>query len=610
MCGVTCKCPPQYSGSYCEQKILQDVCALDENYCNGHGNCTMNSDNTIAICQCHEGFTGTRCDAQQDYCTLHGNRCQNGGTCVSSSFNSFYCKCPGKYSGALCESEIDFCTTQPCRNGGTCINQSNGYLCQCTEQYTGKKCRHLVDDHCTPNPCHNGGTCQKSEGRFYCACLQGYTGGNCETRINLCSKNICQNETQCKTNSSTSSNNSINCFCSDANCSKSKMCNPTKCLNGGTCIEAENEYHCNCTPPYYGKRCENHPCNPNPCKNGGICSVKNSQFTCHCPPMFGGKKCKLSYTPQTMPCPLQTCNNGGVCKILSNNTRQCKCPPHLEGFRCNKEKNPCLKHGCKNNAECIPVGYNDYLCNCSNGFKGTKCKETDQCRQCKTNPCENGGECICKGKKRYWCRCPKGFGGNRCRNPTPSPVEPLCLSCTNCTANATSSCTCKAGYKCKHRLSCSFQPCQNGGTCIDSDNGFNCSCLNGYTGETCNISVHTHKCLNGGVKKVTLHGTEMCICTQGFSGTMCQYHDNNINPCTPDNCIHGSCIVTDDVYICQCGEGFTGKHCDQPDYCMLGYCMNGATCIYNDDHTFKCLCTGSFYGEFCTIPKISIYNMM
>ena len=32
---------------------------------------------------------------------------------------------------------------------------------------------------------------------------------------------------------------------------------------------------------------------------------------------------------------------------------------------------------------------------------------------------------------------------------------------------------------------CSSNPCNNGGTCIDQDDGFECKCHPGYTGDHC-----------------------------------------------------------------------------------------------------------------------------
>ena len=34
---------------------------------------------------------------------------------------------------------------------------------------------------------------------------------------------------------------------------------------------------------------------------------------------------------------------------------------------------------------------------------------------------------------------------------------------------------------------CADHSCQNGGTCIDGVNHYNCSCAVGYTGKTCSI---------------------------------------------------------------------------------------------------------------------------
>ena len=34
---------------------------------------------------------------------------------------------------------------------------------------------------------------------------------------------------------------------------------------------------------------------------------------------------------------------------------------------------------------------------------------------------------------------------------------------------------------------CLQHPCLNGGTCIDTEDGFKCDCKNGYTGNICNL---------------------------------------------------------------------------------------------------------------------------
>ena len=38
---------------------------------------------------------------------------------------------------------------------------------------------------------------------------------------------------------------------------------------------------------------------------------------------------------------------------------------------------------------------------------------------------------------------------------------------------------------------CASDPCQNGGTCLDQINSYNCSCVAGYIGSDCETSKYT-----------------------------------------------------------------------------------------------------------------------
>ena len=37
--------------------------------------------------------------------------------------------------------DVDECASGPCQNGGTCVDQVNGYLCQCAPGYTDLQCQ-------------------------------------------------------------------------------------------------------------------------------------------------------------------------------------------------------------------------------------------------------------------------------------------------------------------------------------------------------------------------------------------------------------------------------------------------------------------------------------
>ena len=60
------------------------------------------------------------------------------------------------FTGKLCDIDIDECASRPCVNGGTCINDKNGYSCACPFNYAGKNCERV-------QLCTKGKKCTKSK---------------------------------------------------------------------------------------------------------------------------------------------------------------------------------------------------------------------------------------------------------------------------------------------------------------------------------------------------------------------------------------------------------------------------------------------------------------
>ncbi|XP_030650035.1 aggrecan core protein [Chanos chanos] len=78
-----------------------------------------------------------------------------------------------------------------------------------------------------------------------------------------------------------------------------------------------------------------------------------------------------------------------------------------------------------------------------------------------------------------------------------------------------------------------------------------------------------------------------------------------VNPCDPNPCGTGLCVVQDGTGLCQCPPGLSGKECQfEVDVCHSNPCANGATCVESED-TFKCLCLPSYGGERCEIDVYS-----
>jgi len=141
-------------------------------------------------CTCPPLFTGSRCDIRISYCS--SSPCLNGGTCLDTQFG-FVCTCPIGYEGILCTNLINVsfkkcflglsknfnsnfqsknCVSNPCSNGGTCMNGLNTFTCQCPSSYTGPTCQVYIN-YCASSPCQNNSTCINQIGSYSCLCQTG-----------------------------------------------------------------------------------------------------------------------------------------------------------------------------------------------------------------------------------------------------------------------------------------------------------------------------------------------------------------------------------------------------------------------------------------------------
>lgn len=148
------------------------------------------------------------------------------------------------------------CESQPCLNGGQCIDRVNGYSCNCTAEYTGDHCEKEYEA-CMNNPCENNGTCilsAKSKKEFVCKCAPGWEGKTCSVDVDDCLNVKCPFNKMC-----IDGINGYECKCPEGtkepNCTQlvENSCSEHPC-NNGTCIDlAERGYVCNCDEGYTGK---------------------------------------------------------------------------------------------------------------------------------------------------------------------------------------------------------------------------------------------------------------------------------------------------------------------------------------------------------------------
>ncbi|XP_038072761.1 uncharacterized protein LOC119741140 isoform X2 [Patiria miniata] len=66
------------------------------------------------------------------------------------------------------------CQQTPCENGGSCVSQSNSFICMCTSFWTGDYCETDVNECIENNPCASDRVCINLQGSFLCGCPAGF----------------------------------------------------------------------------------------------------------------------------------------------------------------------------------------------------------------------------------------------------------------------------------------------------------------------------------------------------------------------------------------------------------------------------------------------------
>ncbi|XP_043093030.1 protein jagged-2b isoform X1 [Puntigrus tetrazona] len=349
-----CECPPNYAGMLCEVGSPSYPNPCEPNPCQNKASCYgLPGD---FYCACPEDYEGKTCENRKDHCKttpcqvidsctiavasnssdggvrhINSNVCGPHGRCISQPGGNFTCTCELGFTGTYCHENVNDCVSNPCRNGGTCIDGISSFQCFCPDGWEGDLCDLNVNE-CSRSPCKNDGHCVDLVNDFYCECANGWKGKTCHSRESQCDATTCSNGGTCYDHGDT-----FRCACSPGwggstcNTAKNSTCASSPCLNGGTCVGGGDTFTCICKDGWEGPTCAQNinDCNPHPCYNGGICVDGVNWFRCECAPGFAGPDCRINIDE----CQSSPCAYGATCVDEINGFR-CVCPLGRTGPQC------------------------------------------------------------------------------------------------------------------------------------------------------------------------------------------------------------------------------------------------------------------------------------
>jgi len=383
-------------------------------------------------CACHNGWRGRNCE---DYDPCFSNPCLNGGTCSENTNGGFSCLCSKNFEGKYCgdakvkaKPEARWCTTNPCTNGGTCIETDGTYNCRCPLGYSGTICEESV---CTPNPCENGGLCVPYYGIALCKCTHDYTGAHCSEK----------RRTVDSSHPLTSTTSQYNYVPAPPETKPAVA----RGLQGATVVTLPSFS----LPSQYQQAMA---------ANAKVMNTNAAQPVAVAPP----SNVATIVSHYTVP---------SAAAIQAPATNLISMPAKLDA-RTDVSATPVSSLAVKKDETCVP------------------------------SPCQHNGMCVMRTDSTPECVCPSDFSGPFCQEigtygyssaPKFFPKD----ECSHCDENAicvNSHCICKPKYvgdglECWAETqedkdwSCDRNPCQNGGTC--KYGRAKCVCRLGYTGDYC-----------------------------------------------------------------------------------------------------------------------------
>ena len=542
--------------------------------------------------------------------------CLNGATCSQTSdgttpvVGGYFCACPVGFSGVNCEVNIDECVGTPCKNSGTCIDGANTFTCNCSTStansagvsgWTGATCEDNVDE-CTlgTDNCDENAVCGDTDGDFTCVCSANYNGDGTSCTVKDCEIGETADAWTIACVNGAATGTAGNCICGCDTGWEGALCdqdinecleNTDDCLAYHTCLNNQGSYSCLCKSLFETTAVANE----NPiciCPAGADLSSPSNESTI-CSACEAGKTNSL----QNSQCSFAECSTDSF--VISS------------GFDFTAISNDAA------NCEACATGY------FSNDPFSTDCEASDCITS--SDPSKQGaeGEMYCLYgdatgvTAACGCECVSGFSGINCDECASGSGfnGSACVPCANKQANNLTT----------HDAVCANQICSAGFGVVTDGFNFNfdpadtsttnCVACTGIQASPAGNGVCiTQTC--GENEQVVSVGFDPNLdptssnanceaCAAGFASTagpnpICE----DINECSPDPCQNGGTCSTPfvNLYSCECVAGYEGNNCETDiNECSPDPCQNSAVCTTPLVNSYSCACLPGYEGATCGV---------
>ena len=583
--GCVCHCNTGYVGAASYGCGIALTCVDTENpsddgsngnfYCEDTGSVSGTTGN--CLCTCNAGYEGDGC-ATPKQCvgteaatTTAGEiHCVSSTGSVSGTTGNCLCTCNAGYEGAGCATPKQCVGTEAATttageihcvsSTGSVSGTTGNCLCTCNAGYEGagcatpKQCVGTEAATTTAGEIHcvsSTGSVSGTTGNCLCTCNAGYEGAGCATPkqcVGTEAATTTAGEIHCVSSTGSVSGTTGNCLCTcNAGYEGAGCATPKQCVGTEAATTTAGEIHCVSSTGSVSGTTGNCLCTCNAGYEGAGCATP--------------KQCVGTEAATTTAGEIHCVSSTGSVSGTTGNCL-CTCNAGYEGAGCATPKQ-CVgteaatttagEIHCVSSTGSVSGTTGNCLCTCNAGYEGAGCATPKQCVGTEAAT-TTAGEIHCVSSTgsvsgttgNCLCTCNAGYEGAGCATPkqcveteaaTTTAGEIHCVSSTGSVSGTTGNClcTCNAGYEgagCATDIDdCAVSPCINNGVCNDLVNDYNCACINGFSGKSC----------------------DECAAGSGFDGSACvpceNTQANNLIThdavCANQTCSAGFGVVTD-----------------------------------------------------------------